>query len=141
MHLTVLDLQPSLRQSLLEMAQPEASAKGLLICTHREKGSLPASLPAQEGTLHSVCTIQGVLCITLRLSAPPEKRSPLSVSGQPNQALGCRPSVVKRLNCSTGWICVFLPTLAPGLRQCLLFGEGEREVSPGPRWPTGKPCY
>lgn len=24
----------------------------------------------------------------------------------------------------TAWMCAFLPTLAPGLRQCLLFGEG-----------------
>ena len=108
-------------------------------------GTSGVSLPlfVYESLLGSVCTTTVVTLQHTEVFSPSwETRPIVSVSGKLNGALGCRNLAVKRLSRSPGGrICVFLPALAPGLRQCLLCGEGEREVSPGPRWPAGQPCY
>lgn len=87
--------------------------------------------------LHRACTTKGGSSHYTQAFRPVCKtKSTVSNSKQPSRAPGYRTLVVKRLNRSTGWICVFLPTLAPGLRQCLLFGEGGKgrsRLDPGGR--------
>lgn len=114
-----------------------SKCKGLLLCHSFGK--------VESSCLSSCSRKQAALCVhregvsshyTQAFCPVWETKYMVSISGQPDWALSYRTLVLKRLNCSTGWICVFLPTLAPGLRQCLLFGEGGKgrsRLDPGGR--------